>query len=98
MYFQVFQYDIQGYLAQSLSNYILVTAGHNHQSKIFIYIGNVSSNTQQFSTKSTKTSHHQEAPVHEPFIKTKCRLLYLKAWFIPRSKHFLSVIKTNQFM
>jgi len=48
-----------------LSKYIMVTAGHNHQSTIFIYTftGNLSSNTQQFSTKSTITSHHQEAPI-----------------------------------
>ena len=30
-------------------------------------------------------------------LKTKCRLLYLKTQFVPRSKHFISVIKTNQF-
>ena len=30
--------------------------------------------------------------------KTKRRPLYLKTQFIPRSKHFSSVIKTNQFM
>ena len=29
---------------------------------------------------------------------TKRRLLYLKAQFVPRSKHFISLIKTNQFM
>ena len=31
-------------------------------------------------------------------LKTKRRLLYLKTKFVPRSKHFISVIKTNQFM
>ena len=31
-------------------------------------------------------------------LKTKRRLLYLKTQFAPRSKHFISVIKTNQFM
>ena len=31
-------------------------------------------------------------------LNTKRRLLYLKAQFLPRSKHFISVIKTNQFM
>ena len=31
-------------------------------------------------------------------LKTKRRLLYLKTQFVPRSKHFISVIKTNQFM
>ena len=30
-------------------------------------------------------------------LKTKPRLLYLKTQFAPRSKHFSSVIKTNQF-
>jgi len=28
----------------------------------------------------------------------KLRLFYLKTQFVPRSKHFISVIKTNQFM
>ena len=31
-------------------------------------------------------------------LKTKSRQLYLKTQFVPRSKHFISVIKTNQFM
>ena len=31
-------------------------------------------------------------------LKTKRRLLYLKAQSVPRCKHFISVIKTNQFM
>ena len=31
-------------------------------------------------------------------LNTKRRLLYLKTQFVPRSKHFSSVIKTNQFM
>jgi len=31
-------------------------------------------------------------------LKTKRRTLYLKTQFVPRSKHFTSVIKTNQFM
>ena len=31
-------------------------------------------------------------------LKTKRRLLYLKTQFVPRSKHFISVIKTDQFM
>jgi hypothetical protein len=31
-------------------------------------------------------------------LKTKHRLLYLKTQFIPHRKHFISVIKTNQFM
>jgi hypothetical protein len=31
-------------------------------------------------------------------LKTKRRLLYLKIQSVPRSKHFISVIKTNQFM
>jgi len=31
-------------------------------------------------------------------LQTKGRLLYLKTQFAPRSKHFFSVIKTNQFM
>ena len=31
-------------------------------------------------------------------LNTKRRLLYLKTQFVPRSKHFISVIKTNQFM
>jgi hypothetical protein len=30
-------------------------------------------------------------------LKTKCKLFYLKTQFVPRSKHFISVIKTNQF-
>jgi hypothetical protein len=30
--------------------------------------------------------------------KTKRKLLYLKSQFPPRCKHFISVIKTNQFM
>jgi hypothetical protein len=29
-------------------------------------------------------------------LKTKRRLLYLKTHFVPRSKHFILVIKTNQ--
>ena len=28
----------------------------------------------------------------------KRRLVYLKTQFVPHSKHFISVIKTNQFM
>ena len=31
-------------------------------------------------------------------LNTKRRLLYLKTQFVPRSKHFVSVIKTNQIM
>jgi hypothetical protein len=31
-------------------------------------------------------------------LKMKCRPLYLKTQSVPRSKHFISVIKTNQFM
>ena len=31
-------------------------------------------------------------------LQTKRRLLYLKTQSVPRSKHFVSVIKTNQFM
>ena len=31
-------------------------------------------------------------------LNTKRRPLYLKTQFVPRSKHFISVIKTNQFM
>ena len=31
-------------------------------------------------------------------LKTKSKLLYLKIQFVPHSKHFSSVIKTNQFM
>ena len=31
-------------------------------------------------------------------LNTKRRLLYLKTQFVPRSKHFISVVKTNQFM
>ena len=31
-------------------------------------------------------------------LKTKRRLLHLKIQFVPRSKHFISVIKTNRFM
>jgi len=31
-------------------------------------------------------------------LQTKRRLLYLKTQFLPRSKQFISVIKTNQFM
>jgi hypothetical protein len=31
-------------------------------------------------------------------LKTKRRPLYLKTQFVPRSKHFTSVIKTNQSM
>ena len=31
-------------------------------------------------------------------LKTKRRLLHLKAQVVPRSKHFISVIKNNQFM
>jgi hypothetical protein len=31
-------------------------------------------------------------------LKTTRRLLYLKTQSVPRSKHFSSVIKTNQFM
>ena len=31
-------------------------------------------------------------------LNTKRRLLYLKTHFVPRSKHFISVIKTNNFM
>jgi hypothetical protein len=31
-------------------------------------------------------------------LNTKRRLLYSKTQFVPRSKHFISVIKTNQFM
>ena len=31
-------------------------------------------------------------------LKTKRWLIYLKTQFVPRSKHFISVIKTNQFM
>ena len=31
-------------------------------------------------------------------LKTKRRVLYLKAQFVPCCKHFISVIKTNQFM
>ena len=31
-------------------------------------------------------------------LNTERRLLYLKTQFVPRSKHFISVIKTNQFM
>jgi len=31
-------------------------------------------------------------------LKTKRRPLYLKTQSVPRSKHFISVIKTNQFM
>ena len=32
------------------------------------------------------------------YLKTNGRLLYLKNQFVPRSKHFISVIKTNPFM
>ena len=31
-------------------------------------------------------------------LKTERRLFYLKTQFVPRSKHFISVIKTNKFM
>ena len=31
-------------------------------------------------------------------LRTKRRLLYLKTQVVPRSKHLISVIKTNQFM
>jgi hypothetical protein len=31
-------------------------------------------------------------------LQTKGRLLYLQTQFAPRSKHFISVIKTNHFM
>ena len=31
-------------------------------------------------------------------LKTKRRVLYLKTQFVPRSKHFISVVKINQFM
>jgi hypothetical protein len=31
-------------------------------------------------------------------VKTKHRLLYLNTQFIPLRKHFISLIKTNQFM
>jgi hypothetical protein len=31
-------------------------------------------------------------------LTTKRRLLYLKTQSVPSSKHFISVIKTNQFM
>jgi len=31
-------------------------------------------------------------------LKTKRRLFYLKTQFVPRSKHFISVMETNQFV
>ena len=42
-------------------------------------------------------THILRASVINP-LKTKRRLLYINTEFGPRSKHFISVIKTNQFM
>ena len=40
----------------------------------------------------------KESGCHNNTLRTKRRLLYLKTQFVPRSKLFISVIKTNQFM
>ena len=50
-----------------------------------------------------RTKHSTQSDRHVEFLnvnplKTKRRPLYLKTQFVPRSKHFISVIKTNQFM
>ena len=42
-------------------------------------------------------SEKPSASIFNP-LKTKRRLLYLKTQFVPSSKHFISVIKTYQFM
>ena len=46
------------------------------------------------------TAHAPVFGVYSLFnpLNTKRRLLYLKTQFVPRSKHFISVIKTNNFM
>ena len=50
-----------------------------------------------------RTKHSTQSERHVEFLnvnplKTKRRPLYLKTQFVSRSKHFISVIKTNQFM
>jgi len=52
-------------------------------------------NTNQMYVDSDK--HCTKMTFHSP-LKTKRRLLYLKAQFVPRCIYFISVIKTSQFM
>jgi len=50
--------------------------------------------------KHKRCSVYHRKTFHEKYLlnhlETKRRLLYLKIRFVPRSKHFISVIKTNQ--
>ena len=48
--------------------------------------------------RSHKTSNFHPVETRLNLLKTKRRLLYLKTQSVPRCKHFISVIKTNQFM
>jgi hypothetical protein len=51
--------------------------------------------TLYFSLKfSVKFSDWKELNIN--LLKMKCRRLYLKTQFVTRSKHFITVIKTNQ--
>jgi len=52
-----------------------------------------------FSLQVSVNCSHKKA-VQSSFnpLKTNVRSLYLKAQSVPRCKHFVAVIKTNQFM
>jgi hypothetical protein len=50
------------------------------------------------STRETQIPNFDLSTICICPLNTKRRLLRLKTQFVPRSKHFISVIKTNQFM
>ena len=42
--------------------------------------------------------NHGKSSVSIQLLRTKCKIFYLKIQFVPRSKHFISFIKPDQFM
>jgi len=55
-------------------------------------------NTFSFLFDMWPTIQHELHTTRINLLKTKRRLLNLNAQSVPRCKHFISVIKTNQFM
>ena len=72
------------------------------QLEVQIFLAGVHSprttNYTESLVRTDEMSPRHRQPTSFNLLNTKRRLLYLKTQFVPRSKHFISVIKTNQFM
>jgi hypothetical protein len=62
---------------------------------------NLSARIQVNKTKNTKSSvspYRAVFVITSNLLKTTRKLFYLKTHFVPRGRHFISVIKTNEFV